>query len=165
MLSAIPETGDMPAEAAAELRAAQSRRTKAYMENGVRDRPGDPTYYVYVPEGPHGRTIVAWRAIGGEWHIPEFSRPSARVRKAQQLVREAASQRAMPEVAENETVIKFCDDKADDWGRREFFAYWIGDSRPGMNEDGIRGQLFFTDPDKFAERVRSGGETVRYLND
>ena len=53
----------------------------------------------------------------------------------------------------HETLIRFEDEKPDREGRRTFFAYWIADGVGyRLNEHGVRGQIFVTDPAKFAAR-------------
>jgi len=73
--------------------------------------------------------------------------------------------RSTPEITDdNETVIEFTDAGPDTLGRRQFFAYWLDDNiGPSCDQHGVRGQVFYTNPDEFAARVAAKGRTVRYL--
>lgn len=74
--------------------------------------------------------------------------------------------RSVPEITdENETVIEFLDNRADDLGRRRFTAYWLTDNiGPGCDQHGVRGQVFYAGPEEFAARVAARDGTVRYLS-
>lgn len=54
-----------------------------------------------------------------------------------------------------ETLIRFEDDGPDRQGRRTFFAFWEDHNvGPRMDEHGVRGQIFVTDPERFVARHR-----------
>ncbi|MET9265281.1 hypothetical protein [Amycolatopsis sp. NPDC004079] len=65
----------------------------------------------------------------------------------------------------HEVVLEFLDGGPDDFGRRRFFAFWLDDNvGPSCDQVGVRGQIFFTDPDRFADDRRRSGWIVRCLD-
>lgn len=53
----------------------------------------------------------------------------------------------------HETLVRYSDDGPDRFGRRTFMAFWLADNIGyHLNESGVRGQVFFTEPERFAER-------------
>jgi hypothetical protein len=54
----------------------------------------------------------------------------------------------------------------DDFGRCQFIAFWLDHNVGyGCDEFGVRGQVFLTDPEAFAERRRAGGRAVTVIYD
>ncbi len=70
----------------------------------------------------------------------------------------------IPEIMDpNEIVIVYTTEH-DDFGRRQFFAFWLDNVGARCDQRGVRGQVFYTNSATFIARVQKPGRTIREIH-